>query len=693
MASIKDTFRRVYALQGLTLLVTAAVLLEATSILQYHFTKKGLREEANRRAESELAVSKLQIEKITGSVESATVNTAWILEGMLDKPEEFSKVFRRMMDSNPHVLDGFAAFVPDFYPEKGRWFEPILARRTNGYEELVLGSESHDYLKSDWFTAVTQTGQDFWSEPYYDEDGGRTMVVTFATPLRDTSGAVIGAMAADVSLAWLTELITGIELYPDSYSTLTSREGTMMACPAETLAIPNVLRYDTLMDKTGWKMSIVIPEEEVLRHAKKIGGIVALMQIVGLLLLILIIWRSALHLRRLKDANDSKEKIEGELKIASAIQMAMLPKTFPTPPDRADLDLYGSLTPAKEVGGDLFDFFLKDNRLFFCIGDVSGKGIPASLVMAVTRSLFRSTAAHESNPGRIVTHINDALSEGNETNMFVTFFMGILDLHNGQLRYSNAGHNAPLLLTEGDSRPLDVDANVPLGVIDGIKFSTQEHFIPQDSSLFLFTDGLTEAENVRKELFGDQRLEDATRQIAALSAKEQVASVIESVHQHVQEAPQSDDLTMLCIKYLGYAGDRKDLHLSLQNDIKEIPQLADFIEDIAHETGISQAMAMNLNLALEEAVVNAILYAYPEGTEGTVDVEAILRDSTVHFIITDAGVPFDPTQIEDVDINQPLEEKNIGGLGFYLVRNIMDNVYYERAEGKNVLHLTKRINA
>ena len=693
MPRIKDAFQRIYALQGLMLIIVAAFMLETTSVIQYHFTKKGLREEADRRAESELAVSRLEMEKITGSVESATDNLAWILERELDNPERFFDLFKRMMDSNPVILDGFAAFTPEYYPEKGHWFEPLLARRGDSYEEMVLGSEGHDYFQSDWYTQVIQTGKSYWSEPYFDDSGGRTMVVTYSTPVWDQDGQIVGIVGADLSLAWLTELVVGIQLYPDSFSTLTSRSGQMMACPAETLEVAKTLRYDTQMERTGWKMSIVIPEEEILRHAKKIGGIVLLLQLLGLGLLMLIIWRAAIHLLRLKKERDSKAKIEGELKIASAIQMAMLPKTFPTYPERSDLDLFGSLTPAKEIGGDLFDFFIRDNRLFFCIGDVSGKGIPASLVMAVTRSLFRSTSAHESNPGRIVSHINDAISEGNETNMFVTFFLGILDLNDGHLRYCNAGHNAPLLLTEGDSRPIDVQPNVPLGIMEGLKFATQQRVIPQGSTLFLFTDGLTEAEDAQKELFGDQRLEDATREIAPLSAKEQIQSVIESVREHVQQAPQSDDLTMLSIKFLGYSGDARDRHLMLQNDIKQIPQLADFIEDIAEETGISQALAMNLNLALEEAVVNAILYAYPEGMEGLVEIEALIRDNTVHFIVSDTGRPVDPTQLDDEeDLNRILEDRTNNALGIYMVRNIMDTVYYERTDGRNCLHMTKKLS-
>ena len=694
MPRIKDAFQRMYAVQGLMLIIVAAIMLESTGLVQYIFATRGLREEANRRAESELTINRLEIEKMTASVEATTKSTAWVLQERLDRPEEFMDVFRNMLDTNPAIIDGFIGFTSGYYPDKGHWYEPLLARRTNGsYEELVLGSEGHDYFKADWFTTPMKTGEAYWSEPYFDESGGRTMVVTYSLPLRDAKGQIVGIYGADISLAWLTELIVGIQIYPDSYSTLTSRDGELMASPAETLDVAKTLRYETVLDNTGWKMAIVIPEEEIMRHVKRVGMIVGLMQLLGLLLLILIIWRAAVHLIRLKDSQESKKKIENELRIASAIQMAMLPKTFPTYPERSDLDLYGSLTPAKEVGGDLFDFFIRDNRLFFCIGDVSGKGVPASLVMAVTKSLFRSVSAHESNPGRIVTHINDSVSQGNDTNMFATFFVGILDLNDGHLRYCNAGHNAPLLLTEGDSRPIDVQPNIPLGIMDGMKFATQERMIPQGSTLFLFTDGLSEAENAQQELFGDQRVEEATRDIAPLSAKEQIESVYESVREHVQDAAQSDDLTMLCIKFLGYPGDSRDRKLKLQNDIRQIPQLADFIEDIADETGISQAMAMSLNLALEEAVATAILYSYPEGTEGLVEVEAILRENAIYFVVSDSGQPFDPTQIDDVDdVNEILDDRTANALGITLVRNIMDDVYYERTEGHNLLHMTKKLS-
>ena len=689
---VKNTFRRLFAIHGLVFILVVATLLEATSLIQYHFMKKGMLEEADRRAESELAIARLQIEKVTSSVESTVRNTAWALTDTLSHPEVLNAYIRKMLDTNPTIIDAGMAFVSDYYPAKGHWFEPLIARRTDGsYEEMVLGSESHDYFQTDWFQKGLQAEEGYWSEPYFDESGGRTTLVSYSFPLRDPSGTTVGVVVADLSLAWLTEMIVGVQPYPDSFGTITSREGKLMAAPAETLRVANPLRYESQIENTGWNLSIVLPEKEVYGNANRIGGLVLLLQLVGLALLGLILHRTARNLYKLKNVSETKEKIENELRIASNIQMAMLPKIFPPYPDRQDIDIFASLVPAKEVGGDLFDYFIRDERLYFCIGDVSGKGVPASLVMAVTRSLFRTVSGHEIYPARIVSHMNDSMSEGNDSNMFVTFFVGVLDMTTGVLRYCNAGHNAPLLLHDGAVKTIDVKPNLPLGVAGGMRFIQQEMTVPSGSALFLYTDGLTEAENIRHELFSERRLLKVAADVSTLSAREQVAGIHEAVRRHVEDAPQSDDLTMLCIRYLGQPEQVSDRHLILHNDIQQIPQLADFVETIAEESGLSQPLSMSLNLALEEAVTNVIVYAYPEGTDGLVDIEAIIRKDLIRFIISDSGQPFDPTQVEAVDINLPLEERPIGGLGIHLVRSIMDEVSYERVDGKNHLYLIKKL--
>lgn len=259
------------------------------------------------------------------------------------------------------------------------------------------------------------------------------------------------------------------------------------------------------------------------------------------------------YIAELQETTAQKSAIESELKIAHDIQMAMLPKTFPPYPERNDVDIYGMVTPAKGVGGDLFDFFIRDQQLFFCIGDVSGKGIPAALFMAVTRSLFRNIANHVTEPDHIVSTLNNALIDGNETNMFVTVFVGVLNLNTGHLQYCNGGHNAPLLVGR-DVGALSCEPNLPIGVLADFKYKLQEVNLDQYTTIFLYTDGLNEAEDYNHKLFGDNRVWNIARQALADGAhqpEQLINRMNQAIHTYVGTAEQSDDLTMLAIQYTG----------------------------------------------------------------------------------------------------------------------------------------------
>ncbi|MCR4765783.1 MAG: SpoIIE family protein phosphatase [Bacteroidaceae bacterium] len=258
------------------------------------------------------------------------------------------------------------------------------------------------------------------------------------------------------------------------------------------------------------------------------------------------------QMEELKEVNKQKGRIESELQIARDIQMAMLPKVFPPFPERTDIDLYGMLIPAKEVSGDLYDFFIRDQKLFFCIGDVSGKGVPAALVMAVTKALFRSISAQEESPSSIMHSINETLTKGNETNMFVTAFAGTLDLTTGKLLYCNAGHNAPLIINAKKRTIIEVDSNIPLGIMANWDFSLQTTSIEPGSLVFLYTDGLTEAENIDYEQFGEERIFEVIQTLmneGNVQDKELIVRLNNAVHAFAGKAEQSDDLTMLAIQY------------------------------------------------------------------------------------------------------------------------------------------------
>ena len=717
------------ALAGAALVIVAVLTLEGTAILQYMFSQKGLKEEASLRAESQLEATRIQIMDVIDQAETAVRNTVWLAQWCLDVPDSLHRVAERLVEDNPVIVGSTVAMVPG-YNRRLPLYAPYAMREADGAVILKnLATQEYDYPSQEWFTKPVETGQGYWSEPYIDEGGGEILMTTYSVPIRDKKGNIAAVLTADLSLDWLTELVGNVKVYPNAFSIMLSRTGQFMVCPAETLVMHRTINefvgglegnnrdidslakammsgkegnmpirykgatsyiYFSPVERTGWSMSIVIPDTEIYGGVRRIGLWVKILQILGILLIILIIYSVFKSSLKYRAMNASREKMESELQIASAIQMAMIPKIFPPFPERKDLDMAAAIVPAKEVGGDLYDFYIRDEKLIFCIGDVSGKGVPASLVMAVTRSLFRSFSAHDFGPAHIVQTMNESMSADNANNMFVTFFCGVLDLKNGHLRYCNAGHNAPFMLTDRISE-LPVQANIPLGVLPGFEFQEQEFDMASDDAIFLYTDGLNEAENIDHELFGTDRVKAVLR--TRRGSMEQLNAVNEAVREFVGDAPQSDDLTMLFIHYTSPAVPSPEKRsLVLDNVIAEISKLAPFVDSIADEKGLDPSLAMSLNLALEEAASNVIMYAYPEGTNGPVYLDAVVGNDSLTFILSDRGKPFDPTAKPDADITLGVEERGIGGLGILMVKNIMDSVTYARSEdGMNILTMIKNI--
>ena len=720
---VLDSVTRLAARQGLLVMVIAIFTLEATALIQYFYSQKILSEEANRRAQGQLEATELQITGVMDQVETAEKNSLWSVQQELSRPDSLAAITARLVGTNP-VISGSTVALTD------KNLAPYSFSTADGtVQTSSLATEAYDYKNQEWFLKPLELQGGYWSEPYFDEGGGNMLMTTYSVPVTDKKGRVAAVFTADVSLDWLTNLVGNVKVYPTAFSMLVSRTGRIMVCPAETLVMKRTIqeiaatmddsasfnalnrsmlsgesgsttfRYQGKMnymffdgvDRTGWAMSVVVPEEEIYGAIQRLGRLVALLQLVGIVLLILLLYHVIKSHRDLRMVSENKSRIEGELHVARGIQMSMIPKSFPPYPERSDVDMFAAVVPAKEVGGDLYDFYTREEKLFFCIGDVSGKGVPASLVMAVTRSLFRTVSAHEKSPQRIVTTINDSMSEMNDANMFVTFFCGVLDLRNGHLRYCNAGHNAPVLVMPDGNRELPVEANLPLGVVPGMSFSEQETDLTTGTGLFLYTDGLTEAENPAHALFGEERM------LAALSGKlgshQQIDAMTQAVQGFVGDAPQSDDLTMLYIRFMNnQISEETERHLILHNDIQQIPQLAEFVEAVADVAHLDVGLTMSLNLALEEAVSNVIMYAYPKGSDGLVDIEAIIRKGELEFIISDNGTPFDPTAAPEADITLDVEDRPVGGLGIFLVKNIMDVVKYTRSDdGKNILSMIKKL--
>ncbi|MBO4571306.1 MAG: SpoIIE family protein phosphatase [Bacteroidales bacterium] len=574
------------SLAGIMLIIVAALTLEATSLTQFFFSRKGLREEASLRADGQLETTKAKIMDIINQAEASVMNSVWITEWGLAFPDSLQSICRRIVESNDVVMGSTIAMVPGYLPDRPL-FSPyaMLDTASGGVVIKSLATEEYDYPSKEWFLKPLEDGKGYWSEPYIDEGGGDILMTTFSMPVCDYDGNQAAVLTADISLSWLTDLIGEIDVYPHAFSLMFSRSGNLMVCPVKDFimnrnawemasemdnesaarkTIESILSgkhghtaipykggkyqvYYEPVERSGWSMCIVIPDSEIYGKLRKIIWLVTFLQLFGLLMLALMLRAVARNQARYLALTENKEKMENELRIASEIQMSMIPKTFPPFPERSDIDMAAKIIPAKEVGGDMYDFHIRNEKLFFCVGDVSGKGVPASLVMAVTRSLFRTVSSREDDPKKIVTIMNDSMSEINENDMFVTFFCGVLDLSNGKLEYCNAGHNAPVILSDKKAF-LPVDANLPLGIMKGMEYSLQEVTLAYDDAIFLYTDGVTEAENKDKELFGEERMMDS------LSGRKDAWSHLQNISgmviDFVGEAPQSDDITMLFIHYL-----------------------------------------------------------------------------------------------------------------------------------------------
>ena len=538
--------------------------------------------------------------------------------------------------------------------------------------------------------------------------------------------AIVGV---DLSTEWIGKLLNSRHMFPSSYNLLLSGEGRLIYRPDGEIKHKDVdqimglvndstakhtvsasgrvtifsfvdwedhakgsVFYYTPKSISPWRIAVVNYDDEVFGPLKKMRQINLLLTLAGLLILAFLIQRSAKSINKLHQANLEREHIDSELNIARNIQMSMVPKSDATA-IRDDCNIVGLLDPARMVGGDLYDHFIRDEKLYFCIGDVSGKGVPAALVMAVAHTLFRSISAHESNPARIMQALNETACQRNEQNMFVTMFIGVLDLPTGRLRYCNAGHDKPFVIGE-ETKQLPAKPHLPLGVMDNMVYTTQETVLLSGESLFLYTDGLTEAMNESHEQFGLKRVEKGLQDCIGNKpnvAEKIIRTMTNRVNGFVDGAEQSDDLTLLAIQY---TPQEKPIifseTLTLINKVSEITKLNAFVKSATAALNMETGLANQIKLAVEEAVTNVIDYAYPNDIEGNINITIEADESQVRFILSDTGAEFDPTGVSKADTTLTVEERPIGGLGVFLVRNLMDSINYERVDGKNVLRMEKR---
>ena len=621
------------------IVLVAALLLLAMIISLSRVWRTGVRAEVDKDAAQVLDNAVLRLDDILDDVErTASVLYRFVIRD-LDKPDMMVSHSNNTIRYNSALSGCSISFEPGYYPSKGEYYSIYSWPGENDQIEWEQeGADDYRYYEKEWYLYSKQLGYDCWTEPYLDTTGiagkGVEMLISYCTPVFDSTSVFVGAITLDLSLKQLSEALYNVRPYPNAYCILIGEGGKYLVHPdsdklmthsiysdAEELAVPELVKLGESMEKqergeqelflngqhyyvfyrpvptTGWNIAIFCPESDIYggydRLQRKIlWSLLAGLALVFLLSVLLIRHQLAplaklaeeadyiasgnfdrpmpvrkrndeigvlsqsfvhmqsslvRHIQELTESTASRERMERELQIARNIQMGMVPHDFDL---GKKVDLYASMVPAREVGGDLYDCFVQDDKLYLCIGDVSGKGVPASLFMSVARAMFRVVARQGLAPAEIARRINDTVSEKNDQMIFVTMFLAAVDLKTGVMEYCNCGHNAPVLFPGPDKAPafLDCLSNTALGIESGFDYEGQRVDDMRGKILFLYTDGLNEAENADHEQFGNDRMLACLGDGPFLDARSLIDRLSEAVASHVAGAEASDDLTMLCLR-------------------------------------------------------------------------------------------------------------------------------------------------
>ena len=388
---------------------------------------------------------------------------------------------------------------------------------------------------------------------------------------------------------------------------------------------------------------------------------------------------------------EAAARIDKELEYAKQIQLSALPTNFP---NGDDYSIYAQMIAAKEVGGDFYDFYkLSDTTVAFLAADVSGKGIPAAMFMMTAKTIIKDLAESGMAVNDIFTKANEKLCENNESGMFVTAWMGILDITTGQVKFANAGHNPPLLKrANGSFEYLKTRAGFVLAGMEGVRYRVGEITLNPGDRLFLYTDGVPEATNTDNKLYGEDRLLSFMNQNASMEATKLLPALKANIDEFVGEAPQFDDITMLMFDYKPNEGGAHMTNQTFPAKTEALPDVLGFVEETLEEYGCPMKIQMALCVAIEEVFVNVAHYAYGGGDgQVTLGIGFDAVNSTITFRMADMGIPFDPLKKPDPDITLSAEEREIGGLGIFITKKTMDSISYSYENGENILTMTKKM--
>lgn len=387
---------------------------------------------------------------------------------------------------------------------------------------------------------------------------------------------------------------------------------------------------------------------------------------------------------------EANSKMKSELTLATDIQASMLPSIFPPFPEYEEFDLFATMTPAKEVGGDFYDFFMLDeNNIALVIADVSGKGVPAALFMVIAKILIKNQAQSGITPAEVFSKVNHMLCEGNDSGLFVTAWMGVLNIETGIMTCVNAGHNPPLILRNGEFNYIEQRPGFVLAGLDGFRYKQFDVELQPGDKVFLYTDGVTEATNKENKLYGEERLRNFLNSHKEDSVYDLVTKLRSDVDMFAGDSPQFDDITMLAFEYRNKQKTKDVIEKIFVATDSSLDEVNAFLTEELEKLECSMKALMQIQMAVEELFINVAHYGYPSNV-GKVKITISKDDDMFVIKLADRGIPFNPLLKKDPDVTLDASDRKIGGLGIFMVKKAMDEVLYKFENGQNIVILKKR---
>jgi len=545
--SMANNYKRMMSNRDIAIII-AAFLMTTAALIQYFYMRNSIVNAATQSAKSDLSISCQQIETEVTEIETAVNAMGYSVLQNVSMPESMYDITYRVLTNSPVIQSCVTAFSKGYYaPQKDSLYAPCTFREGDRFNRHQI----INYLNEPWYVDPATYRKPQWSEPYVLKSSNNEMYVTYSYPVTDHQGKLIAVLAAHVPVDSLTKAVDGVEGYPHSYAILTSKSGHRLVGTNEDVSQEDALVVSSQVGKVGWNLTTVCPNEDINKKTETTRIIVFIMQALALLLLVVIVIKSLIGLRRLQTTAKEKIRMSDELERASNVQEAMQPTEKEDLPRNSQVETFAKTLTAREIGGDFYDCFIDEGQLYFCIGDVAGKGAPAALLMAMAKSAFRVSAQHHESPSQIISEVNRLICKMNDGKTTIKMLGGTLDLSSGNLLFCNAGMHSPKLLTADANSELIVTANDRIGVRIDANYQEQQATLDKNTTLFLYTDGLTEAENKRKQQWGMKRLDAQLSSSRRMDPNSLLNNIEKAITNYAEGVILPDDITMLAIKYIG----------------------------------------------------------------------------------------------------------------------------------------------